>query len=380
MRRHTHLITPGDHFSPRTGSAIPTVVHGLSAATPEAEPRPRVLVAHSTYPDRYPSAEVVEFTLRPTRRLDRYLDPALGRAGLPRPGARRVLAPALAVQQGWDSSVVLAHNLPQAVPLVDASRHTPVLYAHNQLLRTYSTREAARVLGPAAAIVCVSGSLADAVSERLPPAMRSRVVVVGNGVDVAGFDPRPRPARASLQVIFIGRSIWEKGPDVLVDAVVQLNRPDIELVVVGSTGFAADAPLSPYEQDLRQRAGTRSTTRITFRPFLDRVEVRRVLEAADVVVVPSRWPEPCGLTVLEGMAAGAAVIASHIGGIPETAGGAGILVPPADSAALAAALEALADDRDLLARTARQGRQHAERSSWEHAHARLAGELERVLN
>lgn len=59
--------------------------------------------------------------------------------------------------------------------------------------------------------------------------------------------------------------------------------------------------------------------------------MREVLRTADVVVVPSRWAEPFALTALEGMAAGAAVVASDIGGIPEAVGTAGILVPPATS-------------------------------------------------
>ena len=95
MRPHTHLITPGDHYSPGTGSAVPTVVHGLSAATPAEEPLPAVLVARGTYPDRYPSAQAIEYPLIAPRRHDRYADLALGRVGLGRPGARRVLAPAL---------------------------------------------------------------------------------------------------------------------------------------------------------------------------------------------------------------------------------------------------------------------------------------------
>ena len=378
MRRHTHLITPGDHFSPRTGSAIPTVVHGLSGATAPSTPRPAVLVARGTYPDRYPSADAIEYTLRTYRPLDRYVDPALGTAGFPRPGARRVLRPAFADQLAWAPAVVLAHNLPQAIPLVDPARHVPVLYAHNHLLRTYTPREASRVLGAAAAIVCVSSSLADMTAQQLPIALRDRVVVVPNGVDATAYQARPRLRRERLQVAFVGRTIWEKGPDVLIDAVVRLARPDIELVVVGSTGFAAHAPLSSYEQDLRS-AAAQPGARVTFRPFLDRGEVRAVMETADVVVVPSRWSEPFGLTVLEGMAAGAAVIASQVGGIPETAGGTAILVPPADPAALAAAIEALADDHGLLTRTAHEGRRHAELSSWNASLGRLDAALATIL-
>ena len=58
--RQVHVITPGDHFSPSTGSAIPTVVDGLCRFRPDGVPRPAVAVARGTYPDRYDSADIIE--------------------------------------------------------------------------------------------------------------------------------------------------------------------------------------------------------------------------------------------------------------------------------------------------------------------------------
>lgn len=87
--RLIHVITPGDHFSPRTGSAIPTVVDGLSRATPSGQPRPAVLVARGTYPDRYDSADAIEYTRPRPHNRDRYVDAGLSRLGLPRVMARR---------------------------------------------------------------------------------------------------------------------------------------------------------------------------------------------------------------------------------------------------------------------------------------------------
>lgn len=378
--RLLHVITPGDHFSPSTGSAIPTVVHGLSYATPPGEPRPAVLVGRGTYGDRYDSADALEYDLARGRRFDRQLDAALARIGLPRVTARRSYAAALADQHTWEPSIVLAHNAPQAVPLVDAGRHVPVLYAHNVLLRTYRRREAMRALGPAAVIVCVSEYLAARTTTLLPRELHERVRVVLNGVDVNAF-ARPGHARrdGALRVAFVGRMIPDKGADVLLEAVLRLDRPDIHLTLVGASGFGSDDPLTTFEQDIRHRA-QRLGQRVTVRPFVPRAEVAALLTRADVVVVPSRWPDPCPLTVLEGMAAGAAVVGSEIGGIPEMLRGVGILVPPGDPQALAEVLEGLATDGALLERTAAACLAAARARDWRRVRDELGSVLQEALS
>ncbi len=92
--------------------------------------------------------------------------------------------------------------------------------------------------------------------------------------------------------------------------------------------------------------------------FLGRVDdVASVLAAADVLVMPSRQ-EGLGVAALEAMAAGLPVIASRVGGLPEAVvdGATGLLVPPADVPALAAAIARLAADRALARRLGAAGR------------------------
>jgi glycosyltransferase involved in cell wall biosynthesis len=336
-----------------------------------------VLVADGTYPDRYPSAEVVGYPLAATRPADRYLDALAGRLALPRPGVRRTLRPALAAQDGWPAGVVIAHNAPQAVPLVH-DRHAVVLHAHNLLLRTYTPREAARVLGGVGAVACVSGALAEQTAPFLPPRLRDRLRVVPNGVDTTRFSPRADPARTErLRVVFVGRMIRDKGADVLLDAVSRLERDDIELTIVGSQNFDAAAALSPYEQEVHARAA-RLGDRVRLLPFTPREEVAEVYRQADVVVVPSRWAEPFALTVLEGMACGVPVVASAIGGIPEVMGDAGVPVRPDDPADLAAAIEALADDETMRRGIGARCRRWAVAHDWAAARARLDAVLAEV--
>lgn len=371
-RPELHILTPGDHFSPRTGSAIPTVVHGLCAALgplPTAQ-LPRVAVARGTYPDRYPSARAMEYDLPSAGRLDRYRDAAAGRIGLPRPGVRRGLRAALRTQNAMDDGVVLLHNAPQGVPLVD-TRHRAVLYAHNQLLRSYTRAEAGRVLDRVFAIVCVSAALAQQTADQVPASLHDRLRVVPNGVDTTVFHPRTDPARGErLRVMFIGRTIPDKGADVLVEAVLRRGGDDIDLTLVGSTNFDAAARLTDYERDLRRRAADLGD-RVRMMPFTPRAELAELVRTADVLVVPSRWAEPFALTVLEGMASGVPVVASSIGGIPEAMGGAGLPVPPEDPDALAGALDALARDESYRQRIGREGRARAEAGDWAWARTRL---------
>ena len=153
--------------------------------------------------------------------------------------------------------------------------------------------------------------------------------------------------------------IEEKGPDVLIRAAGLLRRPDLEVLLIGSQGFARDAPLSPYEQHLRRlaaEAATASGSDIRFEPFVDRIALPDLLRSADVLVVPSRWDEPSGSTAAEGLATGLPVIASRVGGLPDVVGSAGILVAPDDPAALADALATLADDADARQAKARMAR------------------------
>jgi glycosyltransferase involved in cell wall biosynthesis len=80
-----------------------------------------------------------------------------------------------------------------------------------------------------------------------------------------------------------------------------------------------------------------------------------------VVVAPSLWQEPFGLVAVEAMAAGKPVIASRTGGLADIVrdGESGLLVPPGDAPALAAALERLLDDIALRRAMGARARQIA---------------------
>jgi len=164
---------------------------------------------------------------------------------------------------------------------------------------------------------------------------RDRVVVVPH------FLPDPAPplpvARRSRTLVYAGRLSEEKGIDVAVDAWSRIpDRPvDARFVVLGE---------GPLEDELRARA-VPGVELVGRRPP---AEVAATVATARLAVVPSVWDEPFGLFVIEAMAAGLGVVASASGGAPEfLRDGAGWIVPPGDTAALADRLGALLrDDAD----------------------------------
>lgn len=377
-----HVITPGDHFSARTGSAIPTVVHGLAtgaALNGDADRYPQwVVVQEGTFEPRYPSAAPLTFSGVPApgdRR--RMIDAALGRLGIPRGGAAAYFRPVADVLDGMPSGIVLAHNAPIVPWLLRSQRHRVVLYAHNDLLRSFSRRESGRMLSGVAAVVCVSESLASQMRDHLPAELHDRLRVVVNGVDTAQFTPATSRDPGPVRVMFIGRAISDKGADTLLEAAARLGRADLHFTVVGSYGFDAEATLSPFEQRLRELAG-RVPGGVQFQPFVDRLRLPKLLRRADILTVPSRWLEPCGLTVGEGMATGLPVVAARIGGIPEVLGDAGILFEPGDAAGLAAAIEKLADDAGLRAERGGAALARARERDWRWAWHELAKVLDGV--
>lgn len=388
-RRVVHVITPGDHFSPRTGSAIPTVVDGIARAAERAGAgRQAIVLDESTYRPRYGSADLVEYTgVAGPSRLERYTDALRGRAGLPRAGVARYFTPACAALRDVPPSIVLAHNAPIVPWLLRDSPHTTLLYAHNDLLRSYSKSETERMLAHAAAVVCVSESLAERTRDRLPRSLVERVHVVGNGVDTEQFSPGPAPARPEPsarpdptappdppRVMFVGRVIPDKGPDVLLRAAAALDGNEAEIVIVGRPGFAPDAPLTDYERSLRSLAAE-CRCAVRFQTFVPRVDLPDLLRSSDILVVPSRWPDPAPLTVGEALATGRPTIASRIGGIPELLGDAGILVEPDSPSEMTRALHSVLGDEGLAARLRASARARAESHDW----ARTWHELETVI-
>jgi glycosyltransferase involved in cell wall biosynthesis len=113
--------------------------------------------------------------------------------------------------------------------------------------------------------------------------------------------------------------------------------------------------------------------------FVEHTAVPAVLASLDVLVLPSAYEE-MGSVLTEALASGLPVVASDVGGIPEVVhhGVTGLLVPPGDVDALAAALDRLAADAGLRARLAAGALARAAEYAWPRLAARVASVYARV--
>lgn len=173
-----------------------------------------------------------------------------------------------------------------------------------------------------------------------------KIAVKPNFVDP---DPGPRDG-AGDHVLFVGRLAPEKGVEVLLRALDAV--PGIPARVVG------DGPLLP---GARAAASRRSGLEVLGwrRPQ----EVTALLQRARCLVVPSEWYEGFPLVVVEAFACGVPVVASRLGSLAELVenGETGVLVPPGDAGALAAALAAAWERPDAMAAMGARARRAYER-------------------
>jgi alpha-1,3-rhamnosyl/mannosyltransferase len=130
------------------------------------------------------------------------------------------------------------------------------------------------------------------------------------------------------------------------------EHPDAVLVLPGGAGGAEDAVRAQIAEGPGLRHRVRRLGRIP------EEDVAGLLDLAAVVAVPSRY-EGFGLPALEAMAAGVPVIAAKGTSLPEVVGDVGVLLPPGDTDAWAAALRRLLGDPDERARLGAAGRERA---------------------
>ncbi len=150
-----------------------------------------------------------------------------------------------------------------------------------------------------------------------------------------------------VRLLFAGRLVSEKGPDVAIQALRHLCedpascRFKLDIVGDGSSEYKLQL------RDMVARSGLEDC--VTFAGRLDHDQLLALYSQYDALLVTSRWAEPFGITVLEAMARGLPVISSSCGGLAEiiSDGDNGLLVPPDEPFMLANAVRRLVQEPGL---------------------------------
>jgi glycogen synthase len=196
-----------------------------------------------------------------------------------------------------------------------------------------------------------------------------RGAVIYNGVDIAEFaDDSPTPGTPhGRYVLGIGRLVAEKGFDVLLEAFAGITDGDVRLVIAGA---------GPQDAALREAADRLGiAARVDFVGRTDRPATVELFRNCTVFVLASRH-EPFGIVNIEAMAAGAPIVATSVGGVPEFVEHRrnGLLVEAGDATAMRQAIVELLNDRSLSERLAAAGHGDVSRFEW----SSIAGEYESI--
>jgi glycosyltransferase involved in cell wall biosynthesis len=191
-----------------------------------------------------------------------------------------------------------------------------------------------------------------------------RIRVIPPGIDLAAWShPEgdvPPPGLPDDYFLFFGRVAPNKGLRFLVDAIARLPPAARRPLVVMGADWGERAALEAQARTLGMGDALR---------FLGHVSpdsaARAVIRKARALVLPSEW-EAFGLVLLEAMAAGTPIVATRVGGVPEVLdrGRVGLLVPYADPAALAEALQRLTGEPGPTEARVRAARERVREFDW----------------
>jgi glycosyltransferase involved in cell wall biosynthesis len=226
-----------------------------------------------------------------------------------------------------------------------------------RILRALMNRAYAGAFRPTNVRIIVQNGEDRAAVLRLCPAARERIrLILGSGVDLAELTPAPEPDDVPL-VVLPARVLREKGVYEFAAAAAELRRhgPAARFVLAGR--------LDPANRGALTSAQLSELCAATGLEWLgDCKDMPGCFAQASIVCLPS-YREGAPKALLEAAAAGRAIVTTDTPGCRDvvTEGETGLLVPPRDAVALAAAIRRLLEDPELRRRLGAAGRVRAER-------------------
>jgi glycosyltransferase involved in cell wall biosynthesis len=200
-----------------------------------------------------------------------------------------------------------------------------------------------------------------------------RVAYIPNGVEPRFFVPRRYEAGEKLRLLYAGTWLDQRGIFYLRDALRNLapRIPGLTLTIAGA-GVPAEELFRFFGKDLAPH--------IVVRPVVPSESMQELYAGHDIFVFPSLM-EGLPSVLLEAMASGMPVITTETCGMPDVVENDfnGLLIPPADAAALGEAILRLAHSAELRQKLGQAARESMQRYTWERAAGMLEALFRRVL-
>ena len=237
-------------------------------------------------------------------------------------------------------NLILENNIP-LIWAIRLSKYTGKYYYHFHNVPRISAGSK-KAFTQCAGFLCVSKYVArqiESAESAIGPINSKKVKVLYNAIDTKLFRPydisKLQVVKKKIRklydinvnqkiILYTGRLSKEKGVDVLLDALSSLDRHDYRLLIVGSVMHGSNHG-DDYLAQIKDKAG-KMGSKVIFTNYISHSVLPDYYNAADIVILPSIWEEPAGLTMVEALACGALVITTESGGIPEYVGDDAIVI------------------------------------------------------
>lgn len=330
------ILPPTEGFGPRRSGVVAQVAHRLT---------------------RTPGFQTTVFGIRQERGFDDVTFRGIAPLGL-LPGTinLKYMASLVLPLARLRPALIEVHDaVGVALGLARLFRSTPVtLFLHGDppaMRRLRTPAERTEVMTRMARVVCASDFQRNRLLDGLAAPTRPPDLLP-YGIDLASLPPFRRRER---MILFAGRIVPENGPDTFVHACATAlqHLPGWRAEMIGAHEPRVDSPETAYVREVRAAAQGAGVNVLGYR---DQPDVLLAMGRAAMTVMPSRWAEPFGLTALEAMASGSALVCAPAGALREIVGDAALYADAEKPSAVAAAIRSLGRDeprRGALAEAAR---------------------------
>jgi glycosyltransferase involved in cell wall biosynthesis len=223
--------------------------------------------------------------------------------------------------------IIEIHNRPYLLNylLKKKMSHCVVLYFHNDPLTMKGSKsidDRLNILRNVSGIIFVSKFLKEKFLEGINETFEN-IFIIPNSLN-QNFNIKK--INKLKQILYVGRIVEEKGVHIYLDVIKNLSKKytDWKFIIIGSSKLGYNSS-SKYEKKILSNISQQDDN-IEYLGYTSNEVVKKIMSESEILVIPSIWEEPFGITAIEGLSNKMAIISSEVGGLKEIVDGKGILI------------------------------------------------------